>query len=324
MENTVSAIGYDKKTLKKDVNKLSRVLIYLELLTILIFIVWLLSYFIQEYTPNNIIAPEIVVNAMKSQEWFLTMWYYILGTLIICIYRKEALLKDLRLKNKEMKREVFGFMVLLFLGSQFTFVLFSRLAEAGFNVWGYSIKTYIDSIKISNPSLSRIIYVAIIGPVFEELLFRGAILRTLEKYGKVFAIVVSSMLFGLMHMHIFQSIFAAVVGLILGYVAIEYSIKWAILLHVLNNFIVILYNLLFSMIKSPFKSILHPALFSMFFIFAAIKLYKHRLAIGQYIKEKGSETGIYKHTFKSFFLIIYILINIVIPFLLLRGNMTAL
>ncbi len=161
----------------------------------------------------------------------------------ICIYRKEALIKDLRFINKEMKSKVFWFIVLLLLGSQFIFILFSRLTELGFNIFGYSIQEYIDSIKVSDTGLGQIIYVAFIGPIFEELLFRGAILKALEKYGKVFAIVISSILFGLMHMHLFQSVFAAVVGLILGYVAIEYSIKWAILLHVLNNFILGFYTI---------------------------------------------------------------------------------
>ncbi len=77
MENTVREINYDKKTLRKDINKLSRILIYLELISVLIFIGWLCSYYIQEYSPNSILDPENVINAMKNQEWLLTIWYYI-------------------------------------------------------------------------------------------------------------------------------------------------------------------------------------------------------------------------------------------------------
>jgi hypothetical protein len=84
-------------------------------------------------------------------------------------------------------------------------------------------------------NLPGILYVVLLGPIFEEIIFRGAILRSLQTFGNNFAIVVSSILFGLYHLILFQGTFAFFVGLLLGYCALRFSIKWAMLLHIANN-----------------------------------------------------------------------------------------
>lgn len=80
-----------------------------------------------------------------------------------------------------------------------------------------------------------LLYVVLLGPIIEEVIFRGAILRSLEPFGQNFAIVVSSLLFGLYHLILFQGIFAFFIGLVLAYCALRFSIKWSMLLHMLNN-----------------------------------------------------------------------------------------
>jgi len=86
-----------------------------------------------------------------------------------------------------------------------------------------------------NTSLIGVLYIVVIGPVIEELVFRGAILRHLQPYGVNFAIVTQALLFGLYHMNFFQSLHAFLLGLVLGYLAVRFSLKWAIALHILNN-----------------------------------------------------------------------------------------
>ena len=81
------------------------------------------------------------------------------------------------------------------------------------------------------------LYASILGPVAEELLFRGVILRQLAPWGKQTAIVISAVLFGVFHGNVIQIPFAFMVGLVLGYVTVEYSIGWAIVLHIINNMV---------------------------------------------------------------------------------------
>jgi hypothetical protein len=80
-----------------------------------------------------------------------------------------------------------------------------------------------------------LLYICLIGPVIEEIVFRGAIMRSLERFGLNFSIVISSLIFGLFHLFTVQAVFAFFMGLILGYIASRYSIRWSILAHILIN-----------------------------------------------------------------------------------------
>lgn len=84
-------------------------------------------------------------------------------------------------------------------------------------------------------SISMLIYAGIGAPVIEELLFRGAVMRSFQNFGKGFAILASTVLFSVMHGNFSQIPFAFAAGLVLGYTAMEYNIWWSIFLHFFNN-----------------------------------------------------------------------------------------
>jgi membrane protease YdiL (CAAX protease family) len=85
--------------------------------------------------------------------------------------------------------------------------------------------------------LAMFLYVGIIAPISEEVLFRGLVLRSLAPYGKKLAIFASAILFGLYHGNLIQTPYAFAVGLVLGYVALEYHVIWAIAIHTFNNLV---------------------------------------------------------------------------------------
>ena len=79
-------------------------------------------------------------------------------------------------------------------------------------------------------------YVCLIGPIFEEVLFRGAILRTLNRYNRYFAIIASALIFGLFHLYLEQGAHAFVLGLVLAYASLKTdSLMVPILLHIFHN-----------------------------------------------------------------------------------------
>lgn len=80
------------------------------------------------------------------------------------------------------------------------------------------------------------IYTMIVAPITEELLFRGIILTKLKRYGKTFAIIIVSLLFGLLHGNLSQTIPAFVMSLFLCQVTLKSgSIIPAISIHMINN-----------------------------------------------------------------------------------------
>ena len=89
----------------------------------------------------------------------------------------------------------------------------------------------------SGSCYGRLCYDLYAAPLIEEFIFRGAVLKTLEPFGKWFALLTSSLAFALMHGNFAQIPFAMAAGLILGYIAMEYSIWYSLLLHISNNLI---------------------------------------------------------------------------------------
>ena len=89
-------------------------------------------------------------------------------------------------------------------------------------------------------AVSVFIAVAVIAPLFEEVLFRGYIFDQFERrFASIgMTIVASGVLFGLYHLNIFQGVFASILGIVLG---LSYywtrSIWIPIIIHFANNFL---------------------------------------------------------------------------------------
>lgn len=67
--------------------------------------------------------------------------------------------------------------------------------------------------------IPSLLTVGILGPIFEEILFRGLIFGELRKIMKVrIALVIQAVLFGVMHFNVIQSSYAIIIGLLLGFV----------------------------------------------------------------------------------------------------------
>ena len=90
---------------------------------------------------------------------------------------------------------------------------------------------------LKGPVWIVLISVSVFAPFFEEWLCRGIILRGLLKKMKPgWAIVISALVFGLIHMNLWQAIPAFIIGVVLGYVYYKTgSLKLTMLMHCVNN-----------------------------------------------------------------------------------------
>ncbi len=125
----------------------------------------------------------------------------------------------------------------LVMGLQNLATLITLPMEAIANLWGWSFVDAYASLVGHAGTTSMAIYTVLIAPICEELVYRGFVMRYLERYGRVFAMVVASLLFGLMHGNIIQLPSALLCGILFGYVAMEYSLPASMLIHALNNLI---------------------------------------------------------------------------------------
>ncbi len=109
---------------------------------------------------------------------------------------------------------------------------------------GYSLEQATAASTGASVTVSMFLYSVLIAPFVEELIFRGAVLRWLEPWGRGFALLTSAALFGLMHNNLVQLPVAVACGLLFGYIAQRFSLRAAIAAHAANNLIVELVSLL--------------------------------------------------------------------------------
>lgn len=192
------------------------------------------------------------------------------------------------------KREIFarqapmtgasgGCLLLLCLGAQFVNGIWVSLLELLMNAFGGSLVPLLEQVSGQSSSFSMFLYVSILAPVWEELLFRGYILRSLKPYGKRFAIWTSAVLFSLFHGNLLQAPYALLMGLVLGYAAVEHSILWSIGLHLMNNLVLadLLTRLTASWSDAAYN-LLHYLLFGGGAVAAFVILWRSRSAIRAY------------------------------------------
>jgi len=140
---------------------------------------------------------------------------------------------------KEKKSLSFAsFIVFLFIsialmfGTNYLNVLYTKIYEILLGVKPYD---FLNSTI--NGFYGLIIFMTVIcAPIIEELIFRKLIIERLRVYGDKFAIIISALLFGLLHMNLSQFIYATALGLVLGYVVCYTNeVKYTILIHMIVN-----------------------------------------------------------------------------------------
>ena len=98
---------------------------------------------------------------------------------------------------------------------------------------------YLESLieQMTNGGIISFFAIAVLPAFFEEYLFRGIILRgLLSKYAPSLAIIVSSLLFAIVHFNVFQAIPAFVIGCVMGWVFWKTgSICMTMFMHFANN-----------------------------------------------------------------------------------------
>ncbi len=86
--------------------------------------------------------------------------------------------------------------------------------------------------------LPNIIFLGIAAPVAEELFFRRLLIPRLARYGDRTAVIVSGLIFGLIHVNFSQFFYAFGIGLALGYIYVRTGkVIYTIALHIFINMI---------------------------------------------------------------------------------------
>lgn len=237
----------------------------------------------------------------------------VIAMLVIFKWLRTDLKRDVlfRRGKKKMNWKTFGMSVLCLFGAQFLFSgVFIGLDEI-LEIFHLSIGSQIEAAQGMNQLPSQLVYTLILGPVAEELLFRGAIFQVLRKYGKTFAIFASAILFGIYHGNLPQGVTAFAIGILFAYITAEYSIYWSILIHIFNNVYTIWTNYGILKLNLEFLGVFSDLISAAALIVALRYLYKNRKKIKRYLKKYPSEEGIWRCLFGNKSVIVFTVLNII-------------
>ncbi len=188
-----------------------------------IVIVYILQYIVilgSSYIYLSIAPRGDVMNFLTTMGYILL----ILFDIIVAIY---LYLKNKRKDNKVKAMDYFP-VVYLGIGMAVTLNMFIFLFDM--NNDASNINIYL-----------AIISSGIVGPILEEILFRYVFLNKLRKFFTTRnAILLSSLVFALLHGDIVTMLYAFIMGFVFAYVYVKYNnIKISILCHISSNVIVL-------------------------------------------------------------------------------------
>lgn len=158
------------------------------------------------------------------------------GCAVVRLSCRDFLLRE----RGKFGQKILAFFVFL-AGAMLANVVVSLLLEFLKNLFGGEISSTMDDIPLPEDTVGWIAFaflVCVLPALFEELIFRGLILGSLAKINRLWALLVSSVLFGAFHGTLDQIPFAFLVGLMLGAACLYFrSIYVAMAMHAANNFI---------------------------------------------------------------------------------------
>lgn len=191
---------------------------------------WPLIYFLFQFILIFLLSYYYVSNGNDVNlfnDYLSTKQIYI--ALIVAIIFIPLLINDYKKYKKETNNKI-NYFYLTILG-----IILSLI----YNVFAYYLNFVLKTSLFDNSNNIAITLLStgILGPIIEELMFRGIIYNELKsKYSNMKSILITTIFFAVIHINIIQILYALIIGFILIFVYEKYNnIKAPIILHMASN-----------------------------------------------------------------------------------------
>ena len=112
------------------------------------------------------------------------------------------------------------------------------LIELIYSASGNMLENPLEQSVDATPLWANVLFVAILAPILEELVFRGMICKRLLALGEGFAVVFSGIFFAMLHGNLYQLFYAFTLGCLFGLIYVKTGkVIYSIIYHVFINFI---------------------------------------------------------------------------------------
>ena len=259
-------------------------------------------------TEQNQYVLSYVVNAINI---------YVIGYAVFKLALRKVECVEKKEKQKLKLTEILLLMCVTVGGAQFVNIITQIILLAIKALLHTDINNNVaDMIENSNP-IATFIFAALLGPIFEELIFRGTLLKRLRVYGDKTAIIYTAIAFGLFHTNINQIPFAITCGLVLGYSMVRTNnIKWPIFLHIFMNSISVVLSILLKFdltIPMFIVELLIMISIILTLVFVPIKLSTGKVKVSN--ESKYDKKNLYKNAGYIFTLVLIVIITVIEAFI---------
>ena len=243
---------------------------------------------------SNIIAvirPEIL-NNINIATIITAICNYVLPLPILLFLMRK-------LDSTEIKKNNLGFKTFLkYLCITFTLMWIGNITGTIItNLLSFTIQNDIANpiqnlINLTDLWLNLIL-ISLIGPIFEEIIFRKILIDRTIKYGPLASILVSAIIFGLIHGNLNQFCYTVLVGGFFAYVyiktgQIKYSIGLHIILNMLGSVLSMIVNNSAVNLSNAFNTT-DLAILVFYFILILIALFVGIYTLVEYIQKKRKQ-----------------------------------
>ncbi|MGN0175721.1 MAG: lysostaphin resistance A-like protein [Methanobrevibacter sp.] len=243
---------------------------------------------------SNIIAvirPEIL-NNINIATIITAICNYVLPLPILLFLMRK-------LDSTEIKKNNLGFKTFLkYLCITFTLMWIGNITGTIItNLLSFTIQNDIanpiQNLINSTDLWLNLILISLIGPIFEEIIFRKILIDRTIKYGPLASILVSAIIFGLIHGNLNQFCYTVLVGGFFAYVyiktgQIKYSIGLHIILNMLGSVLSMIVNNSAVNLSNAFNTT-DLAILVFYFILILIALFVGIYTLVEYIQKKRKQ-----------------------------------
>lgn len=243
---------------------------------------------------SNIIAvirPEIL-NNINIATIITAICNYVLPLPILLFLMRK-------LDSTEIKKNNLGFKTFLkYLCITFTLMWIGNITGTIItNLLSFTIQNDIanpiQNLINSTDLWLNLILISLIGPIFEEVIFRKILIDRTIKYGPLASILVSAIIFGLIHGNLNQFCYTVLVGGFFAYVyiktgQIKYSIGLHIILNMLGSVLSMIVNNSAVNLSNAFNTT-DLAILVFYFILILIALFVGIYTLVEYIQKKRKQ-----------------------------------
>ena len=139
-------------------------------------------------------------------------------------------------------------------------ILGSRADELAADLLGRNTINPVSNTVEQTSLLETLLFVVLLAPIAEEIFYRKLFIDRLRRYGDVPAIIISGLVFGLIHGNLSQFFYAAMLGIVFGAVYVYTGrLRYTIFLHILINFMGTFYtSLMLEKLGGGFPDVITP------------------------------------------------------------------